>query len=305
MRYATLLHTAAQSACIIEALGLHVTADRVCGAESSPVGVQWIPNGCEDGVVASLAPPTHIDQALPLGHQGRYDDVCCPVLADEPPSGPHRVRLSAVAVPIDSDDRVLLTRRPRSMRTFPGAWVLPGGAVDAEDATVAHAALRELNEEVGLRAPIEACEPSPLALWESCFPVSLEGWRSARASGARINHVLAAFVVVRIDDELARTPLRLEPAECDGACWVPLEEVAGVLCGDGEWADGDGAEVAHSYARARVVADAGRPTDGDAPIDAALLSGVYPNAGGEGVARGNLWALRQLRARRRALAFNK
>ena len=110
---------------------------------------------------------------VPLGHQD--DSICgcrCPALADdlflERPE--LSLRLAAVAIAIDSQSRVLLTRRPRRMRTFPGAWVLPGGAADATDASLAMTALRELEEETGLRGSLDAATP-PLCLWESCYPV--------------------------------------------------------------------------------------------------------------------------------------
>ena len=45
---------------------------------------------------------------------------------------------------------VLLTRRAEHMRNHPGQWALPGGAVDAGE-TPEQAALRELQEEVGLQ----------------------------------------------------------------------------------------------------------------------------------------------------------
>jgi 8-oxo-dGTP pyrophosphatase MutT (NUDIX family) len=43
----------------------------------------------------------------------------------------------------------LLTRRAPSLRAHAGQWALPGGRVDPGE-SVAHAALRELDEEVGL-----------------------------------------------------------------------------------------------------------------------------------------------------------
>ncbi|KAJ1626435.1 NUDIX hydrolase domain-like protein [Pavlovales sp. CCMP2436] len=88
-----------------------------------------------------------------LGHQAASDDPrSCPACTDDDASasGGRALRLAAVAVARDPFGRVLLTRRPASMRTFPGAWVLPGGAVDAGDASVVDAALRELREETGI-----------------------------------------------------------------------------------------------------------------------------------------------------------
>lgn len=45
---------------------------------------------------------------------------------------------------------VLLTRRAEGLRSHPGQWALPGGSMD-EGETAEQAALRELQEEVGLQ----------------------------------------------------------------------------------------------------------------------------------------------------------
>ncbi|MFZ9758674.1 MAG: CoA pyrophosphatase [Burkholderiaceae bacterium] len=46
--------------------------------------------------------------------------------------------------------RVLLTRRPESMKDHPGQISFPGGRAEPDDASVHHTALREAAEEVGL-----------------------------------------------------------------------------------------------------------------------------------------------------------
>ena len=54
------------------------------------------------------------------------------------------------------------------MRTFPGVWVPPGGGVEAADAGLAHAALRELAEETGVAVRTEGEGGPPadiLGLW--------------------------------------------------------------------------------------------------------------------------------------------
>jgi 8-oxo-dGTP pyrophosphatase MutT (NUDIX family) len=49
---------------------------------------------------------------------------------------------------------VLLVQRNPQQRFMGGAWVFPGGAVHAEDADHAAAAIRELEEEAGLALPV-------------------------------------------------------------------------------------------------------------------------------------------------------
>jgi 8-oxo-dGTP pyrophosphatase MutT (NUDIX family) len=63
----------------------------------------------------------------------------------------------------DSPDgpEVLLVQRNPAQRFMGGAWVFPGGAVHAEDADPAAAAVRELREEAG----IELAPDAPLLEW--------------------------------------------------------------------------------------------------------------------------------------------
>ena len=58
---------------------------------------------------------------------------------------------SVVAVIIDTDDRVLLTKR--NVPPFQGEWVMPGGKIDLGEPIVA-ALKREVREEVGLEVEV-------------------------------------------------------------------------------------------------------------------------------------------------------
>jgi 8-oxo-dGTP pyrophosphatase MutT (NUDIX family) len=64
------------------------------------------------------------------------------------------LRPAAVLIPIISEpegDRLLLTRRASTLRRQPNEISFPGGAVDASDPSALAAALRESEEEVGLK----------------------------------------------------------------------------------------------------------------------------------------------------------
>lgn len=66
---------------------------------------------------------------------------------------PHEAGVDAavlVAVTDRPDPGVILTQRPDTMRKHPGQVAFPGGRIDATDADVVAAALREAQEEVGL-----------------------------------------------------------------------------------------------------------------------------------------------------------
>ena len=143
-----------------------------------------------------------------------------------------------------------------------------------------------------VRAHVTSAQP--LCMWESCFPTSFDAWKAARAEGGRCGHFLVTFVVVRIADGLAECHRLPRSDECDGACWVPLHEVAEALC------DGRRDHVDLTYADVTAcVTDEGAESRGSQQmIPGALLSGVYPNAAHEGVGRGHLYALRQLLAAR-------
>jgi 8-oxo-dGTP pyrophosphatase MutT (NUDIX family) len=111
----------------------------------------------------------------------------------------------------DSKDgpEVLLVERNPEQRFMGGAWVFPGGAVHAEDAGPAAAAIRELGEEAGIALPADA-DLIPFSRW-----------------------ITPAEVKVRFDTRffVARAPAgaRATPdgAECVDARWLrPADALA-------------------------------------------------------------------------------
>ena len=50
----------------------------------------------------------------------------------------------------DCEGKVLLTRRPKYMRKFPWAWVMPGGHIELGE-TLEQSVIREIHEETGIQ----------------------------------------------------------------------------------------------------------------------------------------------------------
>ena len=111
----------------------------------------------------------------------------------------------AVVHAVPPDDSVLLMRRSeRAEDSWSGHWSFPGGRREAEDLDLLQTALRELEEECGVR------------LRRGDLVAELP-WRVA---GSRIGrYVLVAPYCFRAEGELATV---LDPAEAAHAVWIPL-----------------------------------------------------------------------------------
>lgn len=120
-----------------------------------------------------------------------------------------KVTEAAVLVPVcrlqgDARLHVLLTQRPVGMNSHAGQIAFPGGKVDADDASIPAAALREAHEEIGL-------QPSRVQVLGT-LPTYATG------SGFRIHPVLAW-----VEQAVVLEDLTLNPSEVDAAFAVPLQ----------------------------------------------------------------------------------
>mmetsp|Transcript_1578 Transcript_1578/g.2294 ORF Transcript_1578/g.2294 Transcript_1578/m.2294 type:complete len:267 (-) Transcript_1578:651-1451(-) len=119
---------------------------------------------------------------------------------------------------------ILLTRRPKHMRSFPRAWVMPGGGVDGNDKTLRHAAARELFEETGFS--VDPQQGKPIGMWESVYPTS-------RSSNKAITgHYLVIFFLFELESHTSETKqeiLRFEDQEVDAAIWLPVKDIERLL----------------------------------------------------------------------------
>src|SRR5476649_255039 len=105
-------------------------------------------------------------------------------------------------------ESVLLIRSTeREDDPWSGHWSFPGGRRDPEDPDLLHTALRELEEECGIRLARERMERA--------LPHTL----ARRETGT---YVLVAPFLFGVDSEL---PTVLEPMEAAAALWVPLRDL--------------------------------------------------------------------------------
>jgi 8-oxo-dGTP pyrophosphatase MutT (NUDIX family) len=105
----------------------------------------------------------------------------------------------------DPEEAVLLMRRTeREDDPWSGHWSCPGGRRDAHDIDLLHTALRELEEECGIRLRRDDLEAE--------LPHRI-------ARRAEPPYLLVAPFVFRIDRHL---PTVLDTAEAAEAMWVPL-----------------------------------------------------------------------------------
>ena len=106
------------------------------------------------------------------------------------------------AVVLDSQNRVLCTRRSPQKQAFPGRWECTQGSVTAGEDSLT-GIRRELREETGLDF-----RPGQLILlFQSAYPQ---------------RRMLEDIYAARADCPVEG--LTLQPGETDGAAWVPLEE---------------------------------------------------------------------------------
>jgi 8-oxo-dGTP pyrophosphatase MutT (NUDIX family) len=120
-----------------------------------------------------------------------------------PLDGSRAAAVAVVVVPGDTGSAaVLLTRRAAGLRRHGGQWALPGGRLDPGE-TPETAALRELEEEVGLALP-----PDAILGRLDDFPT-------------RSGFVIAPVVVWGA----AAAPLRPDPREVAGIYRVPLGDL--------------------------------------------------------------------------------
>jgi len=188
------------------------------------------------------------------------------------------VHLGVVAAVSDPEGRILLTRRAEHMRSFPSAWVMPGGGLD-DGESISTALVREVAEETGV--VVDAKSIVPFCLWESCYPTC--GGKCIEAGTGITAHYLVVFCLAQtLERDLAsvRKQVRLDETETDRAVWLSAEDFVQTLQYP---LGGAGIGTVH-------IASS---DDGSMALED--LCGIYPRGeDGKGIAQGNLFMLQEL-----------
>ncbi len=101
---------------------------------------------------------------------------------------------------------VYLNKRPAHFRYYPGAFVFPGGRVDAEDGDIRMTACREVREEIGVEI-----DPEGLSL--------LRDIHTNPKAGPVYHMKTFAYEIC------SEMPTTLNSQEVDGEIWISAKEV--------------------------------------------------------------------------------
>ena len=160
---------------------------------------------------------------VPMGRAREYAPfgaTACPTTVTKKKSSRKPfVGLAVVGMLLDpNQQRLLITRRPSYMRSFPDAWVFPGGGVD-EDESLSEAMSREILEETGLQVDDEAWRIQ--SVWESVYPTQVT---------AEQDEIKAHHIVVYLSATLSSNQdLQLCEEEVGGAVWLSRDNVRYIL----------------------------------------------------------------------------
>ena len=170
---------------------------------------------------------------IPMGRAREcpaLDSTACPTTIAAVPSSSYPANkpwtsLAVVGLLLDATARhVLITRRPTYMRSFPGAWVLPGGSVEANE-SLQQAVAREVQEETGIAT--NAYDWRPECIWESVFPTQVLDPNEYQMKA----HHTVVFLSNRLPNNGSSLELSLQlcSEEVDGATWLSRDHVNEIL----------------------------------------------------------------------------
>ena len=201
------------------------------------------------------------------------------------------VNIASCIIVLDEDDNLLLTRRAKRMKTFPKAWVNPGGKLDFGESFEA-CAIRELAEETSIICELretskiyyneQEVDFFPFYLYESVYPTSLD-------IGLPKFQTICLFFALKLKSSSKMIDIRLQKEECDAYIWYKLDKLM---------------EMIEEPEDMKETIEVKSVFGGNLKIPICSLQGIYPNSIEEGIGQGHLLALKyyySLKPRQKAM----
>ncbi|MCQ2816380.1 MAG: NUDIX domain-containing protein [archaeon] len=139
------------------------------------------------------------------------------------------ISYASVGIIQDKNNKLLVTRRNKKLRSFPKSWVLPGGRLD-EGENFEEALLREIYEETGILIQkgfnsyyyntIIKCEIEPLFLFESVAP---------DYSYVPYSQILTVQFSVKINESFDKIKIKCNPDEVDAYIWEDISKLFNIV----------------------------------------------------------------------------
>eukprot|EP00977_Amphora_coffeiformis_P016132 scaffold4910_cov169-Amphora_coffeaeformis.AAC.14 len=242
-------------------------------------------------LVASLSVPMGRARSFP-----RLGSASCPTTVVDSDSLSFQkpfVSLAVVGMVLDTTrDHVFITRRPRYMRSFPGAWVFPGGGVDPHE-SLSHAVSRELREETGLVVGNSEEQHALLwnveSVWESVYPTQVQ----RNEDYAMLAHTVVVYLSAQL---LCEQELNLCTEEVEAGLWLSRENVREILRYSGA-VNNERSSASNSPSTTSLQMESKVSTSlhhETTEISLEEFCGMYPNENKmRGLAQGSLFALEE------------
>ncbi|XP_041372286.1 nucleoside diphosphate-linked moiety X motif 17-like [Gigantopelta aegis] len=185
-----------------------------------------------------------------------------------PQTADRGINVGAAIILETGDGKVLLTRRAKHLRAFPGIWVPPGGHIE-DNETFEAAAVREYEEETGLHVDLKQCVGNKLnllALWESVYPPKLSHGPPKR------HHVVVYLhgkLMTAVTAETLKKKLKMDPSEVEACAWFDRAAVSSIVSASGESSSSQSAGDRQTFSAVELD-DKKMPVDTQLPFDALL-----------------------------------
>lgn len=277
------LYTCAQfNECLLDSLGLFGEGLVECSLQDNKLLLQC-PEENVSASACNVKPPLYKIMHPPF----------CPIqhLDTEGKDGlPSDIKTRGVDVGVavlleSSDNRLLLTRRARHMRTFPGIWVPPGGHVE-DGESLEDAVLRELSEETGLEVTEEERKSSHiLGLWESVYPPVLAMGEPKRHHVVVYLHITLSRASGHLNKEF-----KLCPEEVDAAAWLSVDLIKFSVWSEGQL-NKAGLEDNNDHIPITLVNQEGEHLEGDLESSVLTRKQEVNALAGDRISTGSRYAL--------------